>query len=175
MKRAALSLGALGLVIPAFASAQDASRLTNGDRIRVTASAHDLRKYVGEFRSLQGDTIILDSLSVPLASVARLEVSAGRKSQWASGMIAGLLVGAGVGALAGAIVPCAEVFTDAGWDEARCVGLGAAAGGGLGLLVGAVAGGLSSTDRWEEVPLNQLRMRVITHRGGLGLGVSLDF
>ena len=54
---------------------------------------------------------------------------------------------------------------------------GAAVGiGAVGAVVGALAGAFTKTDRWEEVPLDRLRVSFVPQRdGGFGVGLSVSF
>jgi len=57
-----------------------------------------------------------------------------------------------------------------------CIAVGAAEGAILGTLLGLAIGAMARTDRWEEVPLDQLRVQpVATADGRFGLGVSMRF
>jgi hypothetical protein len=137
--------------------------LAPGDTVRVEAPR--IYNSVATVAALETDTLVVqvedraDALSVPLADVTKLEVRRGQKSNAGRGSLIGSLVGAGagaaLGALAGAAIPpdsCAN----------GCVvgvaGIGALAGGAVGALVGLAIGSSSKSDRWEAVPLDQLRV-----------------
>ncbi len=105
----------------------------------------------------------------PIASLERLEIPAGRKSHTWLGAGIGLLVGAGAGATLYPESDCGFVETT------ECKLYAALILGGAGAATGAVIGMLIKTDRWEEVPLDRLRVGVMPHRDGLGLGVSMVF
>jgi hypothetical protein len=103
--------------------------------------------------------------------VSRLEVHAGQKSHVWAGVVGGFLIGAGVGALVNSNNEgCLEIL-----DESGCTWIGAGVGGLALGLVGAVVGSVIKTDRWEEVPLGQLRVSVVPQRDGLALGVTVSF
>ena len=59
------------------------------------------------------------------------------------------------------------------------MGFGLIGGAGLGALgagIGAIVGALIKTDRWEEVPLDRLRVSFVPQRGGrFALGLSVRF
>ena len=58
----------------------------------------------------------------------------------------------------------------------RAVGIGALVGGAIGAGLGAGIRLAVKSDRWEEAPLDRLRVSVLPQRGGgLGLGVSVRF
>lgn len=61
-------------------------------------------------------------------------------------------------------------------ERAECIGVGAAVVGAFGGLVGLGVGALIKTERWEEVPLDQLRLSPVPQRDGrLGIGLALKF
>jgi len=58
----------------------------------------------------------------------------------------------------------------------ECVALGAAAFGVTGALVGLGIGALLKSERWEEVPLDRLRVNIVPQRDGrFALGLSVAF
>lgn len=63
--------------------------IKTGDRVRVTAPGRGLHDLTGIFRTVCADALVLDSLRVPRASVTRLEVSRGRKSNEGLGAAVG--------------------------------------------------------------------------------------
>lgn len=88
-------------------------------------------------------------------SVARVEVSAGRRRSVDRRALAGLGIGVGVG---GAWMAGAVARTSGGFSNPENQGylvLGAAFGGAVGATVGAVAG-LVGEERWREVPLEAI-------------------
>jgi hypothetical protein len=106
-------------------------------------------------------------LVVPLDSVTRLDVPRRRSNvAWGTGI--GLLVGAAAGIIIGTRGE-PEVDYDPRWT-------GGIAGGIWGTLLGLGIGLLIRTDRWEEVPLDKLRVSVAPQRDGrFGLGLSVSF
>jgi hypothetical protein len=134
----------------------------------------------GTFVAVSRDTFRLQTemqvtpSTIPFTSISQLEVSRGRKSHTLLGLAVGSLVGLGAGALAGGSVDCYALgFRD---DGVTCVLIGAGAGLVAGSILGAVTGALIRTERWEEVPLEQVRLQVARQPGGgLGLGLSVAF
>ena len=137
--------------------AQQEPLIEPGDTVKVAlaSAAHE-----GIVLALKPDTILLEvrdatePLTLLLASATRLEVKRGRKSR------AGL--GGGIGGLIGMYTAAgiAEAFCDSSGDE-ECIG--ARFGGGLiGFValgaVGVAVGSLIKVDRWEEVPLDDIRV-----------------
>ena len=152
--RPALLLVAIALVAPAPLLAQQATPLPPGAKIRVTATQTLPRREVGSFTAARNDTLWMQAgssnqVAVPLATVERLEVSAGRaRLKWA-------LIGGAVGLLAGG------VLGGRAGAEDDFTGTGAAAGftvGALqGVVLGAAVGGLAAPRRWRVVPHAMLR------------------
>ena len=142
-----------------------------GVRLRVTAPDCELRGQATGFRALRADTLVLYGTECPLASVTGLDVSRGQKSH--VGM--GILVGAGAGALVGfAMCASTDVCGILSDNDIKgdVVAISVVVGGLLGLLVGVNI----KTERWEEVPLDQLRVSLAPQRdGGFALGFSVRF
>ena len=145
-----------------------------GQRVRVTAPTLGIKKQVATFEAIEGDRLIMvadSTITISVASVTRFDVYAGRhRRPWR---------GAGIGFLAGAIpgyifglVYCRD-FGDCGaevkWGWAGFFGAG-------GALVGVGIGALHRADKWQQVPLDRLRVSVVPQRDGrFGLGLSVRF
>jgi hypothetical protein len=171
-----MGLVALALVPLATLAAQEPEQpLEPGARVRVTAPNLGMDKEVATFEAFQGDTLVVtadSTMHCPFTFLTRLDVYQGQKSNLLLSMGIGFVAGAGLGALVGASMDCEKAGFS---DEASCTGLGAAGGAAVGLLVGTTAGLLIKSDRWEEVPLDQLRVSVVPQRGGFRLGLSVAF
>jgi hypothetical protein len=139
-----------------------------GARVRVTAPAEGLRRYVGEYVAGDRDAVYVRGeagvapLAIPLTSVTLLELRTGEKRRRLLGTSVGLAAGAAVGAAFG-------VFNE---DRALSVMVLAVPGTFVGFLVGSVL----KTDRWEQAvqttPLASGRSQRETR---VGLGVSFRF
>jgi len=146
-------------------AAQDTVRLEPGQRVRVTAPTISRAPIVG-VGHMEADTLVVETdgrtLHFARASLTRVDVNHGQKSNVGKGALFGFLIGAGVGAVAlGSNDYCTlEVSPAAG----SCALIGAGVGGVGGLLVGTVAGALIKTDRWRELPLDRLRVSFIHAR-----------
>ena len=91
------------------------------------------------------------------------------------GLLIGALSGAFIGLASGDDPPCSGWFCWRFTAEEKAA-LGAVGLGGLGGVIGLIAGAASSGERWEEVPLNRLRVSVAPQRDGrFGLGASVRF
>ncbi len=189
MRHATILVAILAFVPLASATAQVPVR--PGARVRVTGPPICPPTYilcvggprlqsVGTFVTWEADSLIMESngnvLALPLDSVTKLEVSWGRKTNTGMGAGIGFLVGGLVGATIGY----------ASYEECSCLGggvgpetlalVGAVIGGFGGLVTGALIGLEIETDRWEEVPLDQLRVSFVPQRDGkFGFGASVRF
>jgi len=163
--------------------AQEIPAVTIGDRVRIKALSVSWRPLAGSIVTLNADSLILKldkediPLAIPHASVTKLEVSRGKERNAGKGAGIGLLIGAGVGALAGISAgdDCSsgQFLCFSGPQKALILGV---EGGGIGFLSGAFIGFFILTNRWEEVPLDRLRLSLTPQRqGGLALSASLAF
>lgn len=127
-----------------------------GDRVRLTTSASS-RVMVGEVASVTADSLMLLDRSgatspVAVADIVGLERSLGRTNRTLRGMAWGAGVGFAAGGAGGAALMGATCGScDPKYGAAFAVGgvLGAAGGG----LVGAMIGAVSSGERWESLEI----------------------
>jgi hypothetical protein len=139
---------------------------------------------VGTFVAWKSDTLVFqsngDTLSVPVNLVTRLDVCWGRKTNTGKGAGIGFLLGGLVGAV---IAYASYEECEGGWS---CIGpdfgpggaalMGGLVGGAGGVLFGAIIGTAIKTDRWQEVPLDRVRVSLGPQRDGrLGFGASVRF
>jgi hypothetical protein len=122
---------------------------------------------------MKADTLVLDAadrvetLEVPLTLVKKVEVSRGRKSNIGKGAIVGGLAGVLIGAAGAAFWGDAGI---SGSDAGAVIVAFAAAGTGIGALIGASG----KTDRWEEVPLREIRFGLSSvDNDGIEVSVTL--
>jgi hypothetical protein len=132
-----------------------------GSRVRVsttrTATPASPGRRIGSLVSLDGDSLrysrwdTTSVITLPLASVARLERSTGRHSGTGRGAVIGGLIGAAFGLFVGIAASTDNSgFLQVGVDDvAAATGIVGAAGAGIGAIIGS----LSKRDRWETVPL----------------------
>jgi hypothetical protein len=151
-----------------------------GARVRV---AHECRGIVLQCRRVQGtlvrvagDSLLITSDGKPntflLHSLWKLEVSRGQESRVGNGAAVGFIAGVPAGVFV-MLLPCVRTCPHPVTGSA---GLGALIGGAVGIALGAGIRLAKKSDRWEEVPLDALRVSVLPRRGGgLGLGVALRF
>ncbi len=174
---------------PSVAGLARRGLLAPGARVRLYASqTADGRygRFVGQIVSRVPDSLTLkpeDDLPVvvPVASITRLEVSRGRRSNWAEGAGIGLLVGAATGAIIGLASgddpPCPRSgWFCSRWTAGTKAGALAVVFGGVGGVIGLIIGASTTTERWVEVPLDRLRVSFAPQRDGrFALGLSMRF
>lgn len=124
----------------------------------------------GSMVRLVTDTIVLaagDSTSATtsaydLNKVSRVEVATGKKSHWLPGAAIGFVVGsaAAYAALAsgGSTGICDQSANQDAISSGECVALSALVGGVPGFGLGAVVGLFIRSERWRDVPADQLRV-----------------
>lgn len=161
------------LLSPPFTSviAQGPPPLEPGQRVRVTCSTVSSRdcSYVGTLERLGADTLVLvterhplmadpaTTVNLGLSSITKLEVYRGRQSLALYFGAIGAACGAGIGAS----------YNNGG---------GAVVGGLAFGLGGLLMGALINWARWEEVPLDQIRVSFVPERGeGFGFALSVRF
>lgn len=157
--RLALSLLLLGISGRTAVSQETpaSSRLEAGDRIRLVAPPRFPELSTGTFAALDSEHLYVDSLivgagtlSIPLAAISRLQVSAGRDHKtWT-----GIGIGAAVGAVAGLVLVtgfCSD--PDSGNCESAAYLTGFIFGALPGALLGGVLGSNFKGERWEEIPI----------------------
>jgi hypothetical protein len=177
--RSAISLLVVCLILaPAVDLSAQQLPIQFGQRVRVTVPSLNLMNQEDAFHRMRGDTLVLESIRCPTADVERLEVPAGRRSHAATGGLigaaAGILIGIPIGAMEQSRYEC-----DPNNALAPCIpplptipimfGM-------IGGVLGAVTGSFIKTDRWEEVPLDQLRASLMPLRDGVfALRLSISF
>lgn len=149
-----------------------------GKRVRVTAPVHSTGVIEGTVVEVNNGTLRLedcrpnlDVIAVPAAGVRRLQVYNGRQSH----AVAGMLVGTGAGLAAFALFAGSDKHHPGSeFDDkdqmAKAIAFYILVPGGF--LIGTITGGLIHTDRWKDVPLERLQVR-LGAVGNHGFGVSL--
>jgi len=152
--------------------------LQPGQRIRVTAPNSGMNKQAATFEAVESGVLLVtadSTMRCPLAAVTRLDVYRGQQGHFWLGAGIGLGVGAAAGVVIG-LQLCENDWVCQDDLQAEAALLGFGIGGAVGGLLGGGIGALIKTDRWEEVPLDRLRVSVVPQRGGrLGFGVSVSF
>lgn len=126
-------------------------------RVRATTSDAPASEYVGALSSWNEESLSIsrpgyDLQTIPLSDLAELEISRGKSGNWRKGGLIGLGIGLAGGVIAAAFaVDAAEEednpFAPLAWIFFPAAGT--VAGGALG----AGAGALVRTEKWETVPI----------------------
>ena len=167
-------------------SGQTIDRLAPGSRVRITAPGKPARPATLIVR--RPDTLLVrwdDSIGsepVPLADISRLDVSLGQHRSVRRNAGIGALIGVVGGAILGAATysPCTDTGLLACYMEPDSRGqaavYGGAAGGALGVVVGALTG-LPKRERWEPVTTSAARaaMSIAPSERGVAVRVALRF
>jgi len=140
-------------------------RVPCGSNVEAAADPRATCSIAGTFVRSQNDTITVASAESTtgygLSAVQQLEVSQGSRSHWAVGAGIGFVVGAGVTYLVshsgGSTSPCDQEQNQDALGSGECLAL-AALGGVAGAGLGALFGSFVRSERWQNVPLDQLRV-----------------
>lgn len=170
------------LFVVASAMPVDAQQPPRQDSPLLRVTTDDSRMMVGTLIAWDRELLVLDvlepdrlresGLRLRPDRIVRLEVSRGSHSNAGSGALLGAGVGLAAGAIVGAIVgPQWADAPDPSWltGAAYLGGIGLAAGAGVGGLFGA----LTTVHDWEDIPLRQLPITLLTERR-LGLAFLIS-
>jgi hypothetical protein len=148
-------------------SAQPPPSLAKGERVRLWGSMFGLKATVATVIAVESDSLRFSipsrsnrfkrltelSLSVPWATLSKVEV----RREGGSKALVGAGIGFATGALVGGVIGFAtysESSSDDGVTRPLLAAVGAGFGAATGMLVGLVIGAGSSGERWQSVPLN---------------------
>jgi len=163
---------------PAYA--QQAPVVRVGDRVRVSVAPDEphRQRSVGTLLAFNTSHLRIAladgtrEIEIPRSALTRLEVSRGRSSKWATGLVLGLLGGA----LIGAAVLLTIDDPPSGLPAKDWAAVGAVLGAPPGMVLGTAIGASIRADRWEQVSLDRLRVSFAPQRDGrFGLGLSVKF
>ena len=168
------------LLVLAPCKAQELTTVLSGDRVRVLAPALSRHHIAGNVISLNANRLVLkskkQSVEIHLPHVQKFEIANGKKSNIKNGAGFGFLIGAAFGAL------MAAAADDCSSSQGICFGgpaialAGGIIAGGIGSCVGAFIGFFIQTDKWEEVPIDRLRLGFSPQpKGRLALSASVAF
>lgn len=171
MSRSAWALAALLIMALPARGEETRSGLSVGARLRLTAPSVARRPLVGQL--VRQNDVALEirradgsSASVPIGSIAKLQVSSGRKRHTLAGAFGGAALGVGFTLIA---LRCKHPgFCD---DDFTNAGLVVFGGGGAAL--GAVVGTVVRTEEWTTVSLPAPRPAGVP--GGTTLSFRLRF
>jgi hypothetical protein len=193
--RRILLLCAFASLAPSAVAIGQEGHLEPGQAIRVTAHTFGLKRTPVTLDALGPDTlhvqytrkrldhgtVVTDSVRqpLPLDAVSKIEIPAGRRSNWDRGARTGAIVGGAVGLLLGAaLLACGGDDYLCPDEPAQAVGGMVAATATVGLaggLVGALIGAMSTRERWWQVPTRRVPFAITRRSGGLALVASISF
>ena len=163
------------LLIAAAPAAAAGQTIKPGTHVR--ASTDRYPRLEGTLRSVTIDSIVVDTVRLPISSISQLQVRHRRGNAGKGALIGGITLGvasgiagaAGCAGSSGSFIDCSDrvpaAFLTGGF-------LGFAVGAGIGAVIGAFV----KTDRWERVAVGRLLVSAAPGRNGpLTLGVSLSF
>ena len=148
--------------------------LTPGMRVRVLAPDNSPSRIVGTVNRVDDQSVTInvpgrsEPVSVSRGKIARLDVSAGRRSRWVDAAI-----GAGIGAVASALA-CSSSENQHSIVSNTDVTAGCALAGGL--LGAAIGAAIPPGEHWSEMPATRYRIDFapsLDH--GLNLAVAWNF
>ena len=163
-------LTAVALFFILSAGSLDAQTVSAGERVRATIEEQS-GKLTGTLEEWGSDTlyVVPDGASqdvpasaIPLSTLSKLEISEGLKSNAGKGALIGggigLVVGGAMSIIAGSTVDTEVTSTD------YLIFTGFVTVGGVG--IGALVGALIKSERWEELPLDRLRLGIAPRSDG---------
>jgi hypothetical protein len=157
-RRFAFALIALNCALASFASAQTATPIERGTRVRVTTTDVSAPIRIARFEAFTDSTLVVSGTTasrvIPLSTIQRLE-SSRRTPNLLVGAV-GLLLGAAAGAAAGCAANRDSYGVFCGGQSDLKVFGGAAIGGVAGATLGAL---LFERDRWSPVELSTVQRR----------------
>jgi putative effector of murein hydrolase len=127
--------------------------LSNGNRIRITATKYFLQPTIATFEKLHSDSLFFNinnrTLAIPINLIKKLEVSKKQKQNTITGIIVGSLTG---GVVLGIAMHSEEQKAE-GFGKVGQPGFwgGFASGALLGGGVGALIGSQIKSDKWKQI------------------------
>lgn len=195
MPRLLKSILMLLFLAPTLASAQTRNPLSKGQRVRVVTRCEMARDslglcrapviasphawtYSGQLEALDADTLRIRVgsntavFAIATTAIARLSVVDGTRGHFWTGAGMGLLGGVLIGGIIGSTQNLEGSFL---FSNTNPTLLGAVVGAPAGVLLGGVIGALIRSDRWQAVPMNDQRIRVVPRLGAWGFTVMVTF
>lgn len=174
-----LAATTLLLYLPQHGNAQTIVGADPGDRVRVRTASSENGPVEGIFQHVEEGALFFFPVGqagpaeIPLDQVESMETFAGTKRQ----TLKGLGIGAGSGAALGIVLGFADgADRNCSWvcfsAEEKAV-MGGVVLGITGGVIGLIAGALTKTDHWREVPVVGVRPAFRVNRAGkVDLGIS---
>ena len=179
MKTRLAVFAVLGLLLTNALAAQQPLPLTPGQRVCVTAPSAGMHNEVATVGAISADTLVLERrwadqplrTAVARDSVRVLEISRGKHGY----AFVGAALGGILGSIGGAI---ADHACERSGSNTITISICPfrLVGAVLGVGLGAIVGGARTTDLWEPVPLDRIRVGLAPLPSGrLGLGAAVRF
>jgi hypothetical protein len=138
-------------------------------------------RYQGTLVGMPADSLTIaaghGTIHLDRRAVTQLEISRGRRSQWLPGAGVGFLAGAGITYLVlhqgGSTSLCDRSANQDAIGSLECGGL-TVLGGLAGAGLGAIIGGRFRSERWQDVPIERLRVSLVPRRG-VAVGLVMSF
>lgn len=176
-------------------AAQRNQPFETGELLRITAPACGIEEQIARYLRLYRDTLTVQAdsqLALPVAGVTRLDVSRGVSNRTtlagiAAGAFAGVLIGIAAAPdedsnLAGgapretAVAQARPSIGSAGSHAISGAVVGPIAGAFIGGFLGGLVGKAVRQHRWEEVPLDRLRVSIAPRSDGSAVfGLTVSF
>jgi hypothetical protein len=151
--------------------------IVQGSRVRVKAPSL-VSPLIANFLEQRGDTLVFieDSdgrgvWSFAIATIERLETTAGEAGRSQRHITKGAMIGGGAGLVAGLAFAAAASPSDSTREYNRP--LTAVVGAAIGAGVGAIIGARTRTEKWVNVPLPRQFSIAPNGRGGFSIAISL--
>ena len=154
----------------------DTADIPTGGRVRVSSETLPSGAVVGTVTSVEVDAVVLTRragdppVRIALDAGTKLELSVGRRSQWARGA----LMGATIGAVPGLLLTFGDYSSDVHGDGPSPAAV-AAMGAVGGALVGAAVGWAIKRDEWREVRLPTAGLGLLPWHGGVAAAASVSW
>jgi len=137
-------------IVASTAAAQPASKISQGQRVRIT---NDRGQQIGTVAAISADGVRLTDgareTTIAFAGVKSIEVSRGRESKWKKYAVRGAIISGAIGAVSLGLQH--EEVGENGSSFGKAAALGAWSGGLFGGAIGGAIGAAKSADHWERV------------------------
>ena len=154
----------------------DLASIPVGSRVRVSSPTLSSGAVVGVLAGVEADAVVLtpragdQPLRVVFGAGTKLELSVGRRAQWARGG----MMGAAIGAVPGLLLTFGDYSSDVHGDGPSPAAV-AAMGAVGGALVGSAIGWAIKRDEWREVNLPTAGVGLVPWRGGVAVAVHISW
>ena len=160
------------LLLPVGGACGETSTVSGSPRVRVWSPSHALVGRPAALLAAGGDSITIAvegqpaPVLLPRSAVTKIQLSRGDKRNAGRGAVYGLVAGALLGLVA---------YGPSNAGECCSAPVFAGINGAIGSSVGGLVGAFSKTERWNDVPIDQLRVGSparLSHRPGISIAVT---